>query len=79
MENEKSMNLRKVSAYLIFLVAIYYLVTGILRFSKDLDQYRLIFGFHTENKIVYLVVRLILVLLFVLIGINTFKQSKKDL
>ena len=72
------MTLKKILPYLYFAGAIFIAYGAIKRFSADLDEYRMIFGFTTEDKYVYISVRLFVALLILLFGVKAFKKNKEE-
>jgi hypothetical protein len=70
------MNFKQFFPYLYFVGAIFILISAISRYSQDVEKYRIIFSFHTEDKNVYLTVRVVIAILIVIAGIAALKRAK---
>ena len=54
------------------------MVTAISKYSQDVEKYRIIFSFYTEDKNIYIAVRVLLVVLIFAAGVVALKKAKKS-
>ncbi|MAD98382.1 MAG: hypothetical protein CMB99_13745 [Flavobacteriaceae bacterium] len=67
--------MKKFVSYLYIFGGIALIGIGIQYFLKDLETYRVIFGFETENKYYYLIFRVIFGALVIWAGISRIQRN----
>jgi hypothetical protein len=64
--------------YLYFGGAIFLAISAYNQYSQDLDSYRLLFSFRTEDKFTFLLVRAAVVAIIFLFGIRAMKRAQQE-
>ncbi|APG64327.1 hypothetical protein LPB136_02605 [Tenacibaculum todarodis] len=68
--------MRKIIPYLYLIFGIIILVDGFTSFFKDKETYRILFNWYTENKYIFLLIKIVIAFAFLSFGYKRYKQSK---
>lgn len=70
-------NLKKYVPYLYFFIAIVWFGNAIWQFNQDLDTYRIVFQFYSEDKFTYILAKTLIGILMIGIGVKKLSNQNK--
>jgi hypothetical protein len=68
--------MKKIMPYVYIIIGFFILVGTISVFFNNQEEYRVLFNFKTDNKYIFLLVRLLFASWFLIDGIKKLKQHK---
>ena len=70
--------MKKILPFLYIVIGLFILITTFSQFFKNQETYRVLLNFKTENRYIFLLIRVLFSSWFLIDGIKKLKQSKED-
>ncbi|WP_420553018.1 hypothetical protein [Tenacibaculum aiptasiae] len=70
--------MKKILPIIYIAIGIFILVNTFSRFSQDLESYRVILNFKTENKYIFVLIRVLFAGWFLIDGVKKLKQINEE-
>ncbi|SEB35050.1 hypothetical protein SAMN04489761_0016 [Tenacibaculum sp. MAR_2009_124] len=70
--------MKKILPFIYIIIGVLIIYATIRSFLLDKDTYRVLFGFHTENKFIFLAIRSLFAGWFLVDGLKKLKALKED-
>jgi hypothetical protein len=71
------MNFKQLLPYVYIAGGIFILISAYNRYTEDLERYRIIFQFYTEDKNTYIAARGLVAVLIIIVGVSSLMKQRK--